>query len=155
LSIGRFVRLKHKAQKEGSQMKLPINKTVVVGLCVLLAVSIAGAVLLTAFGVLGTHDQQPTVGLSEGMPLALNRHIEKLMQTVPGNGGEPGEGPGLTDFAFQQRAYPDDSIPLERIEAAQAAAVALQRRGFPTGKGQPGTFVSVGPLPQDPVPVVL
>src|SRR5512138_3906798 len=126
-------------------MKLPINKTTVVGLCVLLAVMAAGAVLLTASGILGTNSQ-PVAGLREGMPLSLDRHIEKLIQTVPGNSGEPREGPGLAEEdAFLQRAYPDDSIPLERIEAAQAAATALQRRGFPTGKGRPGTFVSVGP----------
>ena len=78
-----------------------------------------------------------------GKPGALREHLTMLKQALPPN---TIEGPGSAgDGGFQQRAYPDDDIPLARIEAAREAAKVLGRRGFPSGKGRPGTFVSVGP----------
>jgi hypothetical protein len=84
--------------------------------------------------------------VEEGRPAALARHMERLQQTIPGDGGEPGEGPGgAEDYAFLQRAYPDTDVPLANIEAARAAYAAMTGRGFPQGKGRPGTWVTVGP----------
>jgi hypothetical protein len=82
----------------------------------------------------------------EGTPLARAQHVRKLMRTVPGNGGEDNNGAaGAAEDAFQQRAFPDSDIPLDRLVAARAAAANLNSRKFPTGKGRPGTWVTVGP----------
>ncbi len=84
--------------------------------------------------------------LEKGRPRALARHLEKLRETIPGNGGESAEGPGSAEeAAFAARAYPLEDIPLSRFEAARSANARLVGRGFPQGKGQPGTWVSVGP----------
>ena len=89
--------------------------------------------------------QNPRLVDDHGDPLARAQHIKKLMRTVPGNDGEMENGPaGAAEDAFQQRAYPDTDIPLERILGAQAAASNVKSR-FPTGKGRPGTWVTVGP----------
>jgi hypothetical protein len=82
----------------------------------------------------------------DGTPFARAQHIKKLMRTVPGNGGEANNGAaGAAEDAFQQRAFPDTDIPLDRLLAARAAAANLTSRKFPTGKGRPGTWVTVGP----------
>jgi hypothetical protein len=79
-------------------------------------------------------------------PPALGKHMEKLKEGIPGNGGEPNEGPGGADAAvIEALAYPDTDIPLTRLEAARAAAKAVKARGFPRGQGRPGTWVSIGP----------
>lgn len=78
-----------------------------------------------------------------GKPGKLREHLTLLKQALPPNSIE---GPGAAgDGGFLQRAYPDNDIPLERIEGARAAAKAVGGRNFPSGKGQPGTFVAVGP----------
>jgi hypothetical protein len=89
----------------------------------------------------------PTVGpmTNRHKPLALSRHLERLRQTIPGVEGLA-EGPGSADAAkFLALAYPDNDIPLARLNAARAAAASLNGRRFPTGKGRPGTWVTVGP----------
>jgi hypothetical protein len=78
-------------------------------------------------------------------PLALSRHLERVRQAIPGLGGEA-EGPGGADAEkFVALAYPDTDIPLARLNAARRAAASLSGRPFPTGKGRPGTWVTVGP----------
>ena len=72
--------------------------------------------------------------------------MEKLMEAIPGNGGEPNEGPGSwEDMQFERLAYPGTDIPLSSLEAERAAANALRSSGFARGKGRSGTWVSVGP----------
>jgi hypothetical protein len=79
------------------------------------------------------------------MPPALGRHLEKLAQAVPGLGGES-ERPGSAQAEkFLAMAYPDTDIPLARLEAARSAASSHKNKAFPTGKGRPGTWVTVGP----------
>ena len=46
---------------------------------------------------------------------------------------------------FLALAYPDTDIPLARLNAARAAAAGHGKKGFPTGKGRPGSWVTVGP----------
>lgn len=78
-----------------------------------------------------------------GKPSALREHMKQLRQGLP-----PGatEGPGAAgDGGFLARAYPDTDIPLARIEGARTAAQRVTGRPFPSGKGRPGTLVSVGP----------
>lgn len=80
------------------------------------------------------------------LPPALARHLEKRFETIPGNGGESANGPGgAADQAFMNRAFPDTDIPVERINTARAAFSAIKSKGFPKGKGQPGTWVTIGP----------
>jgi hypothetical protein len=79
------------------------------------------------------------------MPPALGEHMERLMRTVPGNGGELREGPGAGDAAhFEALAYPDTDIPLARLDEARQAFFRVAGKGY--GRGRRGdTWLSVGP----------
>jgi hypothetical protein len=73
-----------------------------------------------------------------GLPPAL----EKLREAVPGTE----EGPAsAAEAAFQERAYPADTISVAQMNGAASAFESLTGRPFPAGKGRPGTWVSVGP----------
>lgn len=76
------------------------------------------------------------------MPPALSEHLKKLSQTVPTNGGLSGPG-GAAEAAFEQRAYPDTDIPLERILGARAAHADIKGRDF--HKDRSGEWESFGP----------
>ncbi len=79
-------------------------------------------------------------------PTALGRHIEKLSEAIPGNGGEPQEGPGsYEDYQFDRMAYPNTDIPLTSLTAVRSAVNALLNHKLPKGKGQTGAWVTVGP----------
>jgi hypothetical protein len=79
------------------------------------------------------------------MPLALGRHMERLSEAIPGQGGEA-EGPGSGEAEkFLALAYPDTDVPLARLTAARSSADSHKKKGFPHGKGRNGTWVSVGP----------
>ena len=114
---------------------------------------ITGAVLLVvttaALFMLSEWEKERAEKAAEAegnLPPALGRHLEQLKQALPGTGGESSEGPGsAAELAFFQRAFPDRDIPLARIERARLDAKTLRGKGFPTGKGRPGTWVSVGP----------
>jgi hypothetical protein len=87
----------------------------------------------------------PARTFEDGMPRALNAHLARLKQALPGAGGNA-EGPdAAAEEAFLQRAYPDDTISIAQMDAARAAFAAAQGRPFPRGKGRPGTWISVGP----------
>ena len=110
--------------------------------------ALAASIALLLIPLTGRPAPSPASGLAladEGMPRALSQHLERLAQTIPGNGGHA-EGPGAdAEQAFDQRAYPGDTITVAQMEAARAAYGRLQGRPFPAGKGRPGTWVSVGP----------
>jgi hypothetical protein len=92
-----------------------------------------------------TSDPAERLMTERKMPSAIARHMERL-KAIPGLGGESSEGPGSADAEkFFARAYPDFDIPLARLEAARTAASRLKSKGFPAGKGSPGTWVTVGP----------
>jgi hypothetical protein len=77
-------------------------------------------------------------------PPALANHL-KRMQAIPGNGGMSTEGPGSAEAEkFLALAFPDDDVPLARLQGARAAAARLRGR-FPRGNGRDGTWVTVGP----------
>src|SRR6266851_3608957 len=79
------------------------------------------------------------------LPPALARHLERL-KALPGNGGESLEAASsAAEASFQQRAFPDEDIPLARIAAARAAFKGHKGKGFPKGKGRPGVWVTIGP----------
>ncbi|MFL6014770.1 MAG: exo-alpha-sialidase [Gaiellaceae bacterium] len=86
---------------------------------------------------------------SEGeMPTALGQHLAKLSAASPSSmeEGANGENPATAEEqAFAQRAFPATDIPISLLNGELAAANALNKRGLPRGKGQTGTWVSVGP----------
>jgi hypothetical protein len=91
-----------------------------------------------------TSDARENPRSDETRPPALARHLERV-QTLPANGGELIGGPSsAAEDNFFQRAFPADDIPLDRIVAARAAFKAQSGR-FPSGRGRPGTWVTVGP----------
>ena len=64
---------------------------------------------------------------------------------IPGNGGEPNEGPGsYEEQQFAALAYPAADIPQAALAGAKSAA-AEKKGKFGTGKGQKGQWISVGP----------
>src|ERR1700693_5362737 len=63
------------------------------------------------------------------LPAALGRHLEKLMRTVPGNGGA-GPAGSAAEWRFMARASPDTDISLDKIEGARAAHAAHLAKGF-------------------------
>jgi hypothetical protein len=80
------------------------------------------------------------------MPTALAGHLERLKEAVPGVVGEPGEGPGsAAESEFMARAYPADTISVANMDAARAGFSDAKGRPFPTGKGRPGSWVTIGP----------
>lgn len=85
----------------------------------------------------------------KNMPTALGRHLDKLRedlkQAVPGTrGGEEGPDSAAED-EFMARAYPADTISVANMDAARAAFSNANGRPFPTGKGRPGSWVTIGP----------
>jgi hypothetical protein len=107
-------------------------------------------VLATATGFVAIHlsgelgESESEVGEGE-MPPALARHLERL-KALPGNQGMSSEGPGSgADAAYMARAYPSDTISVAQVDAAKAAFAASSGRPFPIGKGQKGSWISVGP----------
>ena len=85
-----------------------------------------------------------TTGERESLPPALSKHLEKLKQTVPGNGGL--SGPGTPeDEGFLFKAYPDTDIPLALFDTQRIAMQSINGRPFARGKGKKGTWVTVGP----------
>ena len=83
--------------------------------------------------------------VDRNMPAAVARHMKRF-ESLPGFEGMSAEGPGSAGTErFLARAYPDDDIPLLRIEGARSAAARLKGKDFPSGKGRPDTWISVGP----------
>ncbi len=83
--------------------------------------------------------------VGDEMPLALERHVERL-RTIPGNGGESPDGRGAAESEkFFALAYPETDVTLAQLEGARSAAARLQGKPFPTGKGRPGTWITIGP----------
>ena len=81
----------------------------------------------------------------ENYPTALARHMRRL-EASPAFGTEAdGSAATAADEAFAHRAYPDTDISLERIDGSRSAFAALKNHKFPTGRGRPGTWVTVGP----------
>jgi hypothetical protein len=90
-------------------------------------------------------DPEEHGGGDKEMPSALGAHLERLQEAIPGTGGESSEGPGsAAEAAFQQRAYPANTISIAKMQGAKKAfhqAVAERRVGLaPTHP-----WVSVGP----------
>jgi hypothetical protein len=98
----------------------------------LAAVGLVAAGAMFAAGGSSNRSTVPVVAArsSDGdMPVALAKHLAKLSQTIPGQGGEPagessGSAPGSSTAnleEFAQMAYPKKDIPLSSLKAARAA----------------------------------
>src|SRR5580692_11240520 len=110
----------------------------------LLTVSVAALVSITALEALPSiHDQRADIG--DMLPGALSRHLERF-RTLPVQGGQSSAGPAsaAADNIFQ-RAYPDDDIPLSRLNASRDDFDGLARRGFRNRNGRPGVWTTIGP----------
>jgi hypothetical protein len=107
---------------------------------------VVGAAIATSAAVLTIRAGEEHEGQVEGdVPGNLAAHLERLREAVPGNGGEPGEGPGSgAEAQFEARAYPDKVIAVSDMDAARASFKAVKSHDFPAGNN-PGTWVSVGP----------
>lgn len=80
------------------------------------------------------------------LPPALGRHMERLMQALPGNGGESREGPGVAAAEhFAALAYPDVDVPLARLQRARQAFERVRDKGWGRSRRRGETWVSVGP----------
>lgn len=93
----------------------------------------------------GSSEKKQTFAMKGGRPLALSKHLDKLSKTIPGVGGESGEGPaGRAAWKLQQLAYPDKDIPLARVTKMRAGFRAIQARtaGRSTAAG---AWESIGP----------
>jgi hypothetical protein len=113
----------------------------IVGALVLTTAALVAS--LAGVGPASSEIEHHRLAIEEGMPRALNAHLERLKQALPGGSGE---GPaGGAEDAFLQRAFPGDTISVAQMDAARTAAARLNGRPFPRGKGRPGIWVSVGP----------
>ncbi len=106
-----------------------------------LAVIVSVAIIASAVFFAREGAEREQAGEAE-YPTALGKHLEKLKEAVP----ETEEGPGsAAGAAFQERAYPADTISVAQMNGAASAFESVKGRPFPAGKGRPGTWVSVGP----------
>ena len=105
------------------------------------AVAVGSALLLSA--ARSTARSHPT---GSEFPPALAAHLQAIGKSIPGTGGESGEGPGAAAAAELARlAYPAADLPLSWIQTAQAAFGSAKGREFARGKGRPGIWTTVGP----------
>ena len=129
----------HQPSRIGGEMTHR-RRHVLVALVAALTVIAVAAAGVAKFALENESEQ----GAEPEFPTALGKHIEKLGEAAPAVKTE--EGPASrADWKFEQQAYPDSDIALSKIEAARSAASAAKGRAFPKGKGQKGTWVSVGP----------
>jgi hypothetical protein len=113
-----------------------------------LAIAAALPVLLGAAALVAaltlSRETTPAPGFATGeLPAAFAQHVAAL-RAAPGSGEL--EGPG----SWQQqddfiRAYPGNDVAYTSIAAARSGWAKLKNKPFPKGKGQKGTWVSVGP----------
>ena len=103
-------------------------------------------VLVAAGGLVAFAPWEEDEGTGAGeFPTALGKHIEKLIESIPGREGFA-EGPSSGyDAAYLARAYPSNTITVAQSQSATQAALTADLRDFPAGKGHKGTWVSIGP----------
>jgi hypothetical protein len=116
-----------------------------------LLAGIAAGILAVSTGVVATNwsgigAEGYEAEAAEEMPGALGRHLEELREAIPGQQGMAEEGPGSgADAEFAERAYPGDTISVAQMNRARGSYSTARARPFPKGKGQKGTWVTVGP----------
>ena len=106
-----------------------------------LAVALVAAIAAIAGLALSGSSASEAVAGDPEFPTALSQHL----RSIPGNGGEPNEGPGsYEEQQFTALAYPAADIPQAALAGAKSAAAGKKGK-FGTGKGQKGQWISVGP----------
>lgn len=110
----------------------------------LIGFSAAALVLSSLTAAVWSSGTEPVPARGDGeFPTALSGHVERLKQAVPGNLGMAPEGPwSSADAAFAARAYPGNTISVQKEEVARQAWSAGQRR---RDKAPPGPWQQVGP----------
>jgi hypothetical protein len=89
--------------------------------------------------------EQAEAGEAE-FPTALGKHLEELSKSIPGAGGErEGGRMAAAEDAFMERAYPGDTISVAQMAAVRQSFTKVKGNPFPSGKGRPTNWVSVGP----------
>ena len=124
---------------EGRGMSRKRLRLGVVGLVALVLIAVAAMM----GGLRGSTTSGQTVSAEFGeTPPALAKHLAKLGQALPPNGGMSEEGPGgAAGGEFAERAYPDATISVAEMEGARDAfAAATSRSG---GKG--AEWEQIGP----------
>ncbi|MFE7394920.1 hypothetical protein [Streptomyces sp. NPDC057582] len=118
----------------------------------LIAILVAGVIALST-GVMATYWSGTTPRVESAETGEHGKDLDKVYEASPGELGEENEegeegegGPGTAgQVAFAHRAYPNDTITAAQMNGARAAFSSAQGRPFPKGKGQKGTWVTVGP----------
>jgi hypothetical protein len=119
----------------------------------LVVAAVAAVALAVPVGLVVVHQLRDEVGDEQeadrgggDLPPAIERHLEKLREPVPGDEAMMPEGPGsAAESAFLERAYPAGTISVAQVDRSKAAFGAALARPFPTGKGKKGVWTSVGP----------
>ena len=110
------------------------------GLAALAVALVAAIAAIAGLALSGSSASEAVAGDPE-FPTALSQHL----RSIPGNGGEPNEGPGsYEEQQFAALAYPAADIPQAALAGAKSAAAAKKGK-FGTGKGKKGQWISVGP----------
>jgi hypothetical protein len=111
------------------------RRQILIGAVAVVLAAAGGAVAVSLTG----HEAEVEAEGEELPPL-----VSKHMEALPDNGGLEGPGVGATQ-EYLSRAYPNNTISVAQMDASRAAFAATNGRAFPTGKGQKGTWVTVGP----------
>jgi hypothetical protein len=77
-------------------------------------------------------------------PPALARHMQKLMETIPGFGGEGSAG-SAAEYRFQIRAYPLTDISVDKTDAARSAHATVESLSTLAGRAAIAGWISLGP----------
>src|SRR5918993_1374661 len=120
---------------EGTPPMTRRRRQVLTGLLAMALTIVGGAIAIHSSGT------TPAAATAAGeLPALASAH----MRALPGNDGL--EGPaGGAEQAYLERAYPAGTISVTQMDRARASYTASKGRPFPTGKGQKGTWLSVGP----------
>lgn len=122
--------------------------------------AVAAGLTATALTVIGlqardanTAEEETEHAAAEGLPTALGEHLEQLSESIPGKGGEPGEGPAsAADWEFLQRAYPGNTISvaqqrnaMQAFRGAELRLATAELRSATAERGPGAQWVNVGP----------
>jgi hypothetical protein len=118
------------------------RKRLRLGLVGLVALTLVATAAIVG-GVTGSESSSQAVVSAEFEgPPALAKHLAKLSQALPPNGGMALEGPGgAAGGEFAERAYPDNTISVAEMEGARDAFAAASSRSH----GNDADWEQIGP----------
>lgn len=115
------------------------RRQILTGIFVVALAAGGGAIAISSSGTPPAGEEQEAGGEGELPPL-----VEEHMKTMPENDGMEGPAGGAAQ-EYLERAYPAGTISVAQMDTARAAYTAAKKKTFPGGKGQKGTWISVGP----------